>query len=99
MITATFMIYYLTNNGTQALDYAFSTSPTSSDVNATVSMYYMSQGYACGIKTTLNIHKAIYISSTSTSVYRITFSALSNPVFNISSETSTSITSIRIGQK
>ena len=68
-------------------------------VNATFARDYltavitqvMSQGYACGIKTSFNVHRVIYISSTSTSVYLIAYSALSSPVFNISTEASSFI--------
>ena len=80
----------------QALYYALSTSSTGLDTNATVDMYYLSQGFAANVKTIINVHRTIYISSTSTSVYLIGFSALSSPVFNISSETTSSISYIRI---
>ena len=96
MITARFTIDYLTNNMSQALYYALSTSSTGLDTNATVDMYYVSQGVSAYVKTTINVHRTIYISSTSTSVYLIGFSALSSPVFNISNETTSSISYIRI---
>ena len=72
------------------------TTFTGLDVNATANMYAMSQGYACNVKTTLNIHRVLYISSTSTSVYLIGFTDLANPVFNISNITTSSISYIRI---
>ena len=97
IITATFTIDYMTNVAAQGLFYALSTSSTGWDANASTSMYFISQGSAAGIKTTLNVQRAIYISSTSTSVYLIAYSALSASVFYISNETPSSITSIRIG--
>ena len=96
MITATFTIDYMTNVAAQGLFYALSTSSTGLDANASTNIYYISQGNAAGIKTTLNVHRAIYISSTSTSVYLLGYSALSAPVY-ISNETPSSVTSIRIG--
>ena len=56
----------------------------------------MSKGYVCNVKTTLNIHRVLYISSTSTSVHLIGFTDLANPVFNISNITTSSVSYVRI---
>ena len=55
----------------------------------------MSQGSACGIKTSLNITRILYVSST-TNIYLIAYMLLANPVFYMSNEASAFITYTRI---
>ena len=55
----------------------------------------MSQGYACGIKTSFNVSRVIYVSSTA-NIYLIAYSSLSSAIFYMSNEASSCITYTRI---
>ena len=74
--------------------YALSTNSNSLDSGANFNIYYMSLSSAY-IKTSLDITRVLYVSST-TNIYLIAYMSLSSPVFNMSNEASAFITYTRI---